>query len=59
MQIDIDFSQNGWDECPGINSANGKNWDALRDEVTGTVLLSVIQSNELIADGFLTQSLKE
>ena len=59
MQIAIDFSENGWEECPGIKSVNGKsNWDALRDEVTGAVLLSVIQSNELIEDGFLTQIAK-
>jgi len=56
MQIAIDFSQNGWEECSGINNAIGKKWAALRDEVTGAVLLSVIQSNELIDDGFLTQS---
>jgi Fe-S-cluster containining protein len=55
MQIAIDFSQNGWDECPGINNAAGQKWDALREEITGAVLLSVIQSNELIADGFLNQ----
>lgn len=55
MQIAIDFSQNGWDECPGINNAAGQKWDALREEVTGAVLLSTIQSNELIEDGFLNQ----
>ncbi|HUX99619.1 MAG TPA: YkgJ family cysteine cluster protein [Candidatus Deferrimicrobium sp.] len=54
MNVAIDFSQNGWDECLGINN-QGKSWDQLRDEITGAVLLSIIQSNELIADGFLTQ----
>ena len=58
MQIAIDYSQNGWDECPGINSAAGQKWDALREEVTGAVLLSAIQSNELIADGYLNQVAK-
>jgi Fe-S-cluster containining protein len=53
--VAIDFSQNGWDECAGINNKEGNSWDQLRDEVTGAVLLSIIQSNELIADGFLTQ----
>jgi Fe-S-cluster containining protein len=58
MQLAIDFSQNGWDECPGINNTAGQKWDALREEVTGAVLLSTIQSNELIADGFLNQIAK-
>ena len=55
ISVAIDYSQNGWDECPGINHNHGKPWENLRDEVTGAVLLSIIQSNELIADGFLTQ----
>lgn len=59
MSVAIDFSQNGWEECQGINQQNGKSWVELRDEVTGAVLLSIIQSNELIADGFLTQISKE
>ncbi|NVM27616.1 MAG: YkgJ family cysteine cluster protein [Candidatus Helarchaeota archaeon] len=53
--VAIDYSPNGWEECPGINYAHGKAWDDLRDEVTGAVLLSIIQSNELITDGYLTQ----
>jgi Fe-S-cluster containining protein len=53
--VAIDFSQNGIEECLGINHKNGKSWDNIRDEVTGAVLLSIIQSNELIADGYLTQ----
>lgn len=55
LMVAIDFSQNGWDKCPGINQNGGKSWDDLRDEVTGAVLLSIIQSNELIEDGYLTQ----
>ena len=55
VSVAIDYSQNGWEECPGINQKNGKSWDELREEVTGAVLLSIIQSNELIADGFLVQ----
>ncbi len=55
MSVAVDYSQNSWEECPGINNANGKLWDDLRDEVTGAVLLSIIQSNELITDGYLTQ----
>ncbi len=53
--VAIDYSQNGWAECPGINNDQGKPWDLIRDEITGAVLLSIIQSNELIKDGFLTQ----
>ena len=53
--VAIDFSQNAWEECPGINHETGRSWDELRDEITGAVLLSIIQSNELISDGFLTQ----
>jgi Fe-S-cluster containining protein len=55
VKMAIDFSQNGWDGCPGINHQNGKYWDDLRDEVTGAVLLSIIQSNELITNGYLNQ----
>ena len=55
MSVAIDYSQNGWDECQGINHDLGKPWNEIRDEVTGAVLLSIIQSNELIEDGFLTQ----
>ena len=53
--VAIDYSQNGWAECQGINKENGKPWDELRDEVTGAVILSIIQSNELITDGYLIQ----
>ncbi|NVM54908.1 MAG: YkgJ family cysteine cluster protein [Candidatus Helarchaeota archaeon] len=55
VSVAIDFSQNGWEECTGINHKDGKSWENLRDEVTGAVLLSIIQSNELISDGYLTQ----
>ncbi|MFX1295521.1 MAG: YkgJ family cysteine cluster protein [Promethearchaeota archaeon] len=58
ISVAIDFSENGWKECPGINQKNGKSWDDLRDEVTGAVVLSIIQSNELISGGFLTQQPK-
>ncbi|MHA1264194.1 MAG: YkgJ family cysteine cluster protein [Candidatus Helarchaeota archaeon] len=56
ISVAIDFSQNGWDECQGINHEQGSSWDTLREEVTGAVLLSIIQSNELIDDGFIIQT---
>lgn len=56
FSVAIDYSENGWTECAGLNDRTGDCWDIIRDEITGAVLLSIIQSNELISDGFLTQS---
>jgi Fe-S-cluster containining protein len=56
ISVAIDYSTNGWEECAGINQEQGFSWENIRDQVTGAVILSIIQSNELIESGNLTQS---
>ena len=56
--INIDYSENGWNNCQGIEKNKQSNWDDIRDIVTGNVILSMIQSNELQMNGKLTQKLK-
>jgi len=42
--VNIDFSENGWNECPGIKQEEPSNWDEIREQITGAVILSIIQS---------------
>lgn len=58
-EVNIDYSENGWNECPGIDKENVPNWEKIREEVTGAVILSMIQSNELDLGGSLTQEFKK
>jgi len=55
--ITIDYSNNGWNECPGIIKNTKSNWDKIRDEVTAAVILSIIQTNELELEGSISQKL--
>ncbi|MBD3228473.1 MAG: hypothetical protein GF329_09815 [Candidatus Lokiarchaeota archaeon] len=55
-EVNIDYSENGWNECPGIEKNDNKsNWDIIRDEITGAVILSIIQTNEMELNGYLYQ----
>ncbi|MHA1271642.1 MAG: YkgJ family cysteine cluster protein [Candidatus Helarchaeota archaeon] len=57
--IIIDYSINGWEECQGIEKEKKSNWEFMRNEVIGAVILSMIQTNELELYGHLSQKLKK
>jgi len=42
--LNIDFSDNSWNNCDGISKDIGKSWTELRDEVTSIIVVSLINA---------------
>ncbi|MHA1232073.1 MAG: YkgJ family cysteine cluster protein [Candidatus Helarchaeota archaeon] len=53
--VNIDYSESGWNDCPGIEKNSTSNWDDIKNEITGAVILSIIQTNELQIENSVIQ----
>ena len=44
QSLNIDYSDNSWNNCDGISKDKGKPWTEIRDEVTSIVVISLLNA---------------
>ena len=46
QSLNIDFSENSWNNCDGVSNKTGRTWTEIREEVTSIVIASLLNALE-------------